>query len=307
MSKRRVTLKDIAREANVSAATVSYVLNYSEKEKISHETRLKVFDIAKKMNYVPNMAAKSLASKRSYLVGIIINLGEKNLKSKMYEYYDLANEIQKEVYKLGYDVVFLATKEPNKDIQVGQKRSLDAVFVIDMDKSKLKHLTSNFYVPVIFIDGYLEDPIFCKILSDYNTLFNRLEKKLEITKDSYIIMEDYSNEGVRDIVQERFLKENIFVNRQDSNLADFLERQKNKKGIVLGEILGMQVERYVDNKDIIVITGSEDSTLLSPDTKTISISNREKAKKSVELMQRLINLDEEEIMNTTYIKPIYKY
>ncbi|WP_195430514.1 LacI family DNA-binding transcriptional regulator [Clostridium sp. D46t1_190503_E9] len=307
MAKRRVTLKDIAREAGVSAATVSYVLNYSEKEKISHETRLKVFDIAKKLNYVPNMAAKSLASKRSYLVGIIINLGEKNLKSKLYEYYDLTNEIQKEVYKLGYDVVFLATKEPNKDIQVGQKRSLDAVFVIDMDKSKLKYLTSNFYVPVIFIDGYLEDPIFCKILSDYNELFNILEKKSEIKKDSYIIMEDYSNENLREIVNERFLKENIFVNKHDSDLIGFLEKHKNKRGVVLGEILGMQVEKYVDTKDIIVIIGSEESNLLFSHTKTISMSNKEKAKKSVELMQKLINLDEEEIINTTYIKPIFKY
>ena len=65
---RKVTMKDIAKDVGVSVATVSYVLNYSEKEKISHDTRLKVFEAVKRLGYVPNMAAKSLASKSSSII-----------------------------------------------------------------------------------------------------------------------------------------------------------------------------------------------------------------------------------------------
>ena len=101
MEKRKVTMKDVAREAGVSTATVSYVLNYSEKEKISHDTRLKVFAAVKKMGYVPNMTAKSLAGKSSHLLGIIIDLNEKNKKSKLFQYYDIMNEIQRNMHKLG--------------------------------------------------------------------------------------------------------------------------------------------------------------------------------------------------------------
>ena len=53
MKDKRITMKDVAKEAGVSTATVSYVLNYSDTERISHETRLRVFEAANKLNYVP--------------------------------------------------------------------------------------------------------------------------------------------------------------------------------------------------------------------------------------------------------------
>ena len=61
---RQATMKDVAKRANVSTATVSYVLNYSDKKKISHETRLKVFEAAEELNYVTDKSARSLALKR---------------------------------------------------------------------------------------------------------------------------------------------------------------------------------------------------------------------------------------------------
>ena len=46
---RQVTLKDVAREAHVSAATVSYIINNREDQKISDATRKKVLQIAHQM------------------------------------------------------------------------------------------------------------------------------------------------------------------------------------------------------------------------------------------------------------------
>ena len=171
MEKHKVTMKDIAKEAGVSTATVSYVLNYSEKEKISHDTRLKVFAAVKKMGYVPNMTAKSLAGKNSHLVGIIIDLNEKNKKSKLFQYYDIMNEIQRNMHKLGYDVVILSTKEIEKDFEVVSKRSLDGVFIIGMGESQLREIARSYYVPIIIVDGYLDDDLFFKVLPDYRAVF----------------------------------------------------------------------------------------------------------------------------------------
>ncbi|ACD23028.1 LacI family transcriptional regulator [Clostridium botulinum] len=303
MTNRKVTLKDIAKEANVSPATVSYVLNYSEKEKISHETRLKVFEAARKLNYVPNMTARSLASQKSYLIGVIINLSEKNRKSKIYGQYNLVKEIQKKLYSIGYDLIFLPTKELQKDIQISQKRCLDAVFIIDMPSDQLKEIVNHFYVPVIFIDSYLDDPIFNKVLTDYEAIFNMLSEQLE--KEFYVVIEDYSNDELLKIVRKKVLEKNIFINKFDNDLIEFLHRNQNKKGIIFGEILGMQAEKIVDNRNLVVVINSENDTMLLPDTKRIIVSDKEKAKKAVEIMEKLIYLEnDKDIEKTSYIKPI---
>ncbi|KLE16927.1 LacI family DNA-binding transcriptional regulator [Clostridium sp. C8] len=303
MSTKRVTMKDIAMEAGVSTATVSYVLNYSSKENISHETRMRIFEAANKLKYVPNMNAKSLASKRSYMVGIIINMEAKNKKSKLYQYYDLSREIQRKLNTLGYDVLLLPTKEMTKDVTIGQKRSLDAVFIVDLDKERFKEIANQFYVPTIFIDGYIEDDIFCKILTDFDEVLDMAEEYLG--KEYYVIMDDYSNKRILNTVLNRISMKDIFINKYEDNLKEFLKERKDKKGLVIGEVLGMQVENYIDNKNICVVVNSERDIMLLSDTKVITVSNKEKAEKAIEVMEKLLRLESTKNINhVSYIKPL---
>lgn len=65
MMTSKITIKDIAREAGVSVATVSYVLNQRNDQKISEETRNKVLHISNLLNYTPNQAARSLVTQQS--------------------------------------------------------------------------------------------------------------------------------------------------------------------------------------------------------------------------------------------------
>ena len=68
--KNKVTVKDVAREAGVSVATVSYIMNDRKDVKISDATRKKVLQVANLMNYRPSSAAKSLATGKSNILGI---------------------------------------------------------------------------------------------------------------------------------------------------------------------------------------------------------------------------------------------
>src|SRR5699024_3155064 len=65
-----VTIYDVAREDRVSMATVSRVVNGNQN--VKPETRDKVNEVIKKLNYRPNAVARGLASKRTTTVGVII-------------------------------------------------------------------------------------------------------------------------------------------------------------------------------------------------------------------------------------------
>ena len=70
MAQKKITIKDVAKEAGVSVATVSYVMNHRTDIKISDDTRKKVLQVANLLNYTPNLAAKALASSQQHLLGI---------------------------------------------------------------------------------------------------------------------------------------------------------------------------------------------------------------------------------------------
>lgn len=73
MSKRS-TIRDVARLAGVSSATVSYVLNEQTAGKISisEETRQRVYAAIKELNYTPNIAARTLNTKQTKLLAVMI-------------------------------------------------------------------------------------------------------------------------------------------------------------------------------------------------------------------------------------------
>ncbi len=70
MDRQTVTIYDVAREAGVSMATVSRVVNGNPNVKPS--TRKKVEEVIKQLNYQPNAVARGLASKKTTTVGVII-------------------------------------------------------------------------------------------------------------------------------------------------------------------------------------------------------------------------------------------
>ncbi len=69
---RRITSSDVAREAGVSRATVSYVLNGRSGQSISAVTRDRVLAAARDLGYIPSAAARTLRSGRSTLVLMLL-------------------------------------------------------------------------------------------------------------------------------------------------------------------------------------------------------------------------------------------
>ena len=65
---KKITIKDIARMANVSHTTVSRALN--NKPRIKNETKEKILSIARELSYRPDFIARSLVMKRTKTLGL---------------------------------------------------------------------------------------------------------------------------------------------------------------------------------------------------------------------------------------------
>lgn len=103
-----VNIKTIAKMAGVSVSTVSKIINnYSD---ISEETRAKVLEIMKETGYVPSNSAKTLATKKSNLIGVIF-AGKLNIDFTHPFFIEVLNSFKKQMGFLGYDLLFFSNEK----------------------------------------------------------------------------------------------------------------------------------------------------------------------------------------------------
>lgn len=166
--KQPSTIKDIAHEAKVSATAVSLALN--NKAGVSEKTRKKIIHIAKRLNYHPNFAAKSLISKRSYTIGLIL----RNIADPFFP--ELALGIEGKGTELGYNILLCNTNGKLEN----EKRSLDSlrakgvdgviITTVTIDDPNIKQLTKERF-PFVLINRFTMDPAI-KNKVDYVVLDN---------------------------------------------------------------------------------------------------------------------------------------
>lgn len=81
MSLKRVTSQDVADAVGVSRTTVSLVLNDVTGIQISEDTRQKVIAAARELGYVPDAAARALASRRAQIIGLVLTRSPHHIAS----------------------------------------------------------------------------------------------------------------------------------------------------------------------------------------------------------------------------------
>lgn len=105
MMKNKYTIRDIAKLAGVTPTTVSKILN--NKGNISEETKKKVGQIIHETGYRPSFSAKSLASNKSNLIGVIIG-GEFNVGFTHPFFSIILNHVRDIMAGRGYDFIFFS-------------------------------------------------------------------------------------------------------------------------------------------------------------------------------------------------------
>jgi DNA-binding LacI/PurR family transcriptional regulator len=79
LARKQARSRDVAKRAGVSRTTVSFVLNDVPGVKITDETRQRVREAARELNYYPTAAARSLASGKTHRIGLILGEGQERL------------------------------------------------------------------------------------------------------------------------------------------------------------------------------------------------------------------------------------
>lgn len=111
MGRYKTTIRDIAKELNITASTVSRALN--KHPGISEATRKAVEATAKKLEYRPNHIAAALRSGKSYIIGVLVPSADKSI------FPSVIRGIEDEVNKDGYSVIVGQTYEnPDREAKV---------------------------------------------------------------------------------------------------------------------------------------------------------------------------------------------
>ncbi|OTA26977.1 hypothetical protein B9G54_02815 [Alloscardovia macacae] len=151
---KRATLKDIAKVAGVSSTAVSLVLN-NKPNRFTEETREQIRAIARELNYVPNQSARSLATKSSSLLALIIP----DIENLFFA--SLAKHMEAECKAAGYSLLIVDTGEDIVEQEQALQRmiqfGIDGLFIIPTYSSleesaslRARLLKTGF--PVMFID-----------------------------------------------------------------------------------------------------------------------------------------------------------
>lgn len=162
----RATLKDVAKAAGVSPATVSYVLN--GKKAISPETTDRVLAAVKMLDYVPNLTARSLTMKDSKLIGIVIPQTERESKLMLQNgfYSEIVGSIELHARQNGYHVLISATDVNESYLTLAKERNLDGIIVIGMYPDDFYQQMKKSQIPIVLIDSYCNDYYYHNIRID---------------------------------------------------------------------------------------------------------------------------------------------
>lgn len=157
-----VTIKDIAKLAEVSHTTVSRALNDSPL--INKQTKKRILEIAKQLNYTPNISAKSLVQHRSYHIGLFFTtLGTGTSSGFFHQAVRGANLYMKE----NYNLIVKGLDDYNGLSEI-TTNMFDGVLVMSQspaDDALIEHLI-KLEIPTVVLNRLVHYPIAANIVSD---------------------------------------------------------------------------------------------------------------------------------------------
>lgn len=193
-----VTISDVAREAGVSQATVSRVLNRKKTNiPISEKTIKKVLEAAERLNYAPNRAAQNLRTGSTNCIGFL--LCERPFSNQ--HYYVMLKYLEIELATRGKNLLFSIYNPKEELPQMLKERAVDGIFLAGRVTKDIIEKVQESRIPFIVMGSMADEAC------DINILTGDIEKNIE-TVYEYLL-----NKGHRDIVYFSDYKEPLLLKK----------------------------------------------------------------------------------------------
>jgi len=197
--KKRVSIKDIAKQLNISITTVSFVINGKAREKnISESLTKKVLDLVTELNYQPNTLATSLRTGKTKIIGFLVD----DISEPFFS--GIARRIDEIASSLGYKILFSSTRNDTDKaielLQIFKDRHVDGYIMALPEglEEEVKKLIQT-EAPVVLFDRYVQD-----VKTDYVIIDNQ-NSTYEATE--HLIKNNYKKIGfvTIDTVQQQMV------------------------------------------------------------------------------------------------------
>ena len=252
---KRICLKDIAQKVGVSTALVSYVLNNKRLDRISKDIAQKIKDTAHELNYSINHIARSLKTKKTLTIGLIVADISNSFSST------LARIIEDEAEKNNYTVIFGSSDEDAekslKLINLLLNHQVDGLIIAPSENSasQITYLQEK-EIPFVLIDRY-----FPGLNTNYVAIDNY---KAAYTITKYLAAQNFHKlafityeKGLFNL-QERKRGFLAALEETDLKVNDLWIREVGNKNI------GREVERAID--ELLALTEPPDCILFASNT-----------------------------------------
>ncbi len=139
-----MTIKDVAKEAKVSVATISRVINNDKK--VSAKTRERVLDVINKIGYVPNVVGRNLRINKTGKILVIVSELYGNIYNSVID--KIINIAEKNNYTVFFAVTNNVADKELKYINTLKNKSVDGIILLgtSLNASQLEILKNSFSI-----------------------------------------------------------------------------------------------------------------------------------------------------------------
>lgn len=151
----KITIKQVAKLAGVSTATVSMIVNKND-DRISQTTREKVLSVIEECGYIPNRVASSMITKKTKAIGLIIP----DITNPFFP--KLARGVEDFVNKEGYTLI-LCNSDNNIEkedlyVEMLQEKRVDGIiFTASSARTKVSSSLNKLDIPIITVDRDIKE------------------------------------------------------------------------------------------------------------------------------------------------------